>query len=79
MILKRPNAIIDKTINIYEDPEKKSTDVTDIHVPKNSSITTALGSSPQYFSITLSVQTPIINEPTTREIAAMNSHIGDRM
>ena len=37
MILKRTNAIVDNVMNIYGVPEKKSTDITEIHVPKNSS------------------------------------------
>lgn len=48
------------------------------HVPKNSSMTTALGSAPQYFSITLSDHTPMNNEASTRMKLAMNNIVGDR-
>ena len=42
-----------------------------IHVPTNSSMFTALGSLPQYLSITLEVQTPIAIVPIIKRLVTM--------
>lgn len=49
-----------------------------IHVPKNSSITTDRGSSPQNLSITLSVQTPTKSETITNNMLITSNNVGEQ-
>lgn len=76
IIRNKTKPIVARLMVMYAGPETKVAASTAVHVPKNSSITTARGSSPQYLSMTLSVQIPIMKEANIKKHVTMNNVIG---
>ena len=70
--------MVARVTEIAAEPSTQTAPNVATHVPKNSSITTALGSSPQNFSITLLVHTPINNELIINNTVATNKPVGDK-
>lgn len=63
----------------YAEPSTNVAAKVAIQVPKNSSMTTDLGSAPQCCSITLSVHTPTNKVNTTKNMLARSNVMGESM